>query len=97
MRTLKASYTRTVRTDANHRLIVTGPYRWVRHPGYAGSLLIWTGFALPRAACRRWRWSRLLGRVYRRRVNAEEELLHRELSGYTAYSQRTKKLVPSVW
>lgn len=38
----------------------------------------------------------LLGRAYRRRVNAEEELLHRELPDYTAYSQ-PNKLVPLIW
>ena len=98
MRTLGASYTRTLRTDAEQRVVTTGPYRWVRHPGYTGSLLIWTGFAVT---------SRsmpvigvvvgLLGRVYQRRVRAEEQLLHRELPGYTAYSQHTKTLVPLIW
>ena len=33
---------RAVRSTSSTR----GPYRFVRHPGYAGSLLIWTGFAL---------------------------------------------------
>jgi len=98
MRTLGASYTRTLRTDAEQRVVTTGPYRWVRHPGYTGSLLIWTGFAVT---------SRsmpvigvvvgLLGRVYQRRVRAEEQLLHRELPGYTAYCQHTKTLVPLIW
>lgn len=98
MRTLGASYTRILRTDAKHRVVTTGPYRWVRHPGYTGSLLIWTGFALvsrsvPVIAV----VAALLGRAYRRRVDAEEELLHRELPGYTAYSQGIKKLVPFIW
>ncbi len=98
MRTLGASYTRTLRTGAEHRVVTTGPYRWARHPGYTGSLLIWAGFALasrsmPAIAI----VTALLGRAYQRRVNAEEELLYRELPGYTAYSQRTKKLVPFIW
>ena len=98
MRTLGASYTRTLRTDAQHRVVTAGPYRWVRHPGYTGSLLIWTGFSLasrsmPAIAV----VTALLGRAYQRRVNAEEELLHREVPGYTNYSQHTKKLVPYIW
>ena len=74
------------------------PIDVVRHPGYAGSLLIWTGFALT---------SRsfpvvevvggLLGLAYHRRVAAEEALLRRELPGYQAYSARTKRLIPFVW
>jgi protein-S-isoprenylcysteine O-methyltransferase len=70
----------------------------VRHPGYAGSLLTWTGFALtsgslPVVAA----VSVLLARAYQRRISAEEQLLCRELSAYLAYSDRTKKLVPFVW
>ncbi len=98
MRTLGASYTRTLRTDAEQHVVTTGPYRWVRHPGYTGSLLIWTGFAvasrsMPVIAA----VAGLLGRAYRRRVSAEEQLLHRELPGYTDYSQHTKILVPFIW
>jgi protein-S-isoprenylcysteine O-methyltransferase Ste14 len=39
----------------------------------------------------------LLGRAYRRRIVAEERLLQRDLPGYTAYSHRTKKLIPLLW
>ena len=46
MRTLGASYSRTLRTEWEQPLVEDGPYRLVRHPGYAGSLLTWIGFAL---------------------------------------------------
>jgi hypothetical protein len=46
MRTLGASYTRTLRTGEDQRVVDEGPYRLIRHPGYAGSLLTWSGFAL---------------------------------------------------
>jgi protein-S-isoprenylcysteine O-methyltransferase Ste14 len=98
MRTLGDSYTRTLRVKGAQQVVDTGPYRFVRHPGYAGSLLIWTGFALT---------SRsfpvvevvggLLGLAYHRRVAAEEALLRRDLPGYQAYSKRTKRLIPFVW
>jgi protein-S-isoprenylcysteine O-methyltransferase Ste14 len=39
----------------------------------------------------------LLSWAYQRRITAEEELLRRELPGYTAYSDHTKKLIPLVW
>jgi Isoprenylcysteine carboxyl methyltransferase (ICMT) family len=35
MRTLGASYTRTLRVDGAQRVVDRGPYRFVRHPGYA--------------------------------------------------------------
>ena len=92
------SYTRTLRTEGEQRVVDTGPYRLVRHPGYAGSLLTWNGFALTTR-------SRpviavvgvLLGRAYDQRIAAEEALLQRDLPDYVAYSHRTNKLVPFVW
>lgn len=35
--------------------------------------------------------------VYRRRVLAEELLLRRDLPGYVAYSEHSKRLIPYVW
>jgi len=98
MRALGASYTRTLRTADEQRVVDSGPYRRVRHPGYLGSLLTWTGFALtsrslPTVAA----ITGLLGIAYRRRISAEEELLRRDLPGYEEYCERTRRLVPLVW
>ena len=99
MQTLGASYTRTLRTEENEQALVqTGPYRLLRHPGYLGSLLTWIGFSftslsLPTVAL----VSGLLGAAYARRINAEEELLRRDLSDYEEYSSRTFRLIPFVW
>jgi len=98
MRTLGASYSRTLRTTAAQPVVDRGPYRWVRHPGYLGSVLTWTGFALtsqnlPTVVS----ITGLLAGAYHRRIAAEEDLLTRELPGYLEYSRGTKKLVPFVW
>ena len=98
MLTLGDSYTRTLRAETDQTVIDSGPYRLVRHPGYAGSLLMWTGFALtsrsvPVIAA----VGALLGTAYRRRIDAEEALLSRELPGYAAYCGRTRRLIPFVW
>ena len=79
-------------------VVESGPYRFVRHPGYAGSLLIWTGFgvcsgSLPAIGL----VASLLGPAYWLRISAEEKLLQQNLPGYIAYSQRTKRLLPGVW
>jgi protein-S-isoprenylcysteine O-methyltransferase Ste14 len=98
MRTLGRSYTRTLRIADAQRVVDTGPYAWVRHPGYAGSLLVWTGFALTsRSAPVVVAVGTLLGIAYQRRIAAEEALLRRELPGYDAYRARTKRLIPLVW
>jgi protein-S-isoprenylcysteine O-methyltransferase Ste14 len=98
MRTLGRSYTRTLRTEGAQRVVEAGPYRLIRHPGYAGSLLIWLGFALTsRSLLVLEVVGGLVGGAYHRRVAAEEALLGRDLSGYEAYARRTKRLIPFVW
>jgi protein-S-isoprenylcysteine O-methyltransferase len=98
MRTLGVSYTRTLRVGGAQQVVDRGPYRFVRHPGYAGSLLIWTGFALTsRSFMVVEVVGGLLSVAYHRRVGAEEALLRRELRGYEAYGKRTKRLIPFVW
>jgi protein-S-isoprenylcysteine O-methyltransferase Ste14 len=44
--TLRERYTRTLRVDDEQRIERSGPYRFVRHPGYLGSLLCLNGIAL---------------------------------------------------
>lgn len=39
-------YTRTIRITHSHRLVMTGPYKYIRHPGYLGVLLIFIGAGL---------------------------------------------------
>jgi protein-S-isoprenylcysteine O-methyltransferase Ste14 len=43
---LRERYTRTLLLHAGHRIERRGPYRFVRHPGYLGSLLCLNGIAL---------------------------------------------------
>jgi len=98
MRTLGAFYTRTLRTAQHQHLVETGPYRMIRHPGYAGALLVWTGLALTsRSALAAVLVPVLMGRAYQRRITAEEELLGRALPDYSDYSRRTRKLIPYIW
>ncbi len=99
MRALGASYTRTLRVENGQQTLVdSGPYRWVRHPGYLGSLLTWVGFALTSGSAPVLALiAGLIGGVYRRRIVAEEQLLQRDLSGYATYSEQTSKLIPFVW
>jgi protein-S-isoprenylcysteine O-methyltransferase Ste14 len=99
MRALGKSYTRTLRTeDGGQMLVNSGPYRLIRHPGYLGSLLTWSGFALTsRNASVVALIPGLLGAAYFRRIAAEEELLRHALPGYATYRERTKRLIPFVW
>jgi protein-S-isoprenylcysteine O-methyltransferase Ste14 len=98
MRTLGAFYSRTLRTEEDQKVVDTGPYRLVRHPGYLGSVMIWTGFALSSGSLPVVAGvTGVVGRAYGHRIDAEEQLLGRELPGYDDYSQRTWKLIPLIW
>ncbi len=98
MQTLSEAYSRTLRVTEEQITIDRGPYRSVRHPGYLGSLLVWTGFALTSGSPTVLAWVEgLLVPCYARRMAAEEQLLERHLVGYRDYQARTKKLVPGLW
>jgi protein-S-isoprenylcysteine O-methyltransferase Ste14 len=98
MHTLGTFYTRTLRTEDDQHVVDTGAYRFVRHPGYAGSLLTWAGLGLAsRSMPVIVAVAALLGRAYQRRIGAEEELLRGELPGYAEYCRSTKRLIPFVW
>jgi protein-S-isoprenylcysteine O-methyltransferase Ste14 len=98
-RVLGASYTRTLRVAAAQRLVRAGPYRVVRHPGYTGSILMWTGAAIASGD--------VLGvvvivivtvRAYVLRVRAEDRMLATRFgSEYDEYARRVRRLVPFVF
>jgi protein-S-isoprenylcysteine O-methyltransferase len=98
MQTLAASSTRTLRVTNEQQVNDRGPYKRVRHPDYAGSLLVWSGFSLasgsPAVVAS---VAALIGPAYVHRIAAEERLLGVQLLGYDAYRARTARLVPRAW
>lgn len=97
--TLGRYFTFTVQTSADQPVISTGPYRFVRHPSYAGILLavVGVGFSFDN-------WASLVilivattcGLIYR--ITIEERALSEDLGGrYQSYAAGRKRLVPFVW
>ena len=87
-----------VQSDRGHRVIDTGPYAIVRHPGYVGMLL---GMPISGLALGSW-IAALIGAVVSlltlRRVAVEDAFLTRNLDGYAVYADRVKyRLIPGVW
>jgi protein-S-isoprenylcysteine O-methyltransferase len=92
-------FTVNVAIAANHRLIDTGPYRFVRHPSYTGALMAFLGLALCLA-----NWASLavmlvpVFLVFLRRMHVEEGALLQALGDqYRDYMRRTKRLIPAVY
>ena len=85
-------------SQRGHKLASSGPYRFVRHPGYAGFIISWLGAPL------------LLGSLWAlvpsfigswltvMRTATEDRILHQELPGYGEYAQLVRfRLLPGVW
>jgi protein-S-isoprenylcysteine O-methyltransferase Ste14 len=87
-----------VQSDRGHRVIDTGPYAVVRHPGYAGLLL---GMPLSGVALGSWVGAALgavLSLLILRRVVFEDGFLRKNLNGYARYADRVRyRVIPHVW
>lgn len=82
---------------SNARLITRGPYRWIRHPMYAGVLLATLALVVNTwTASRAVVWLILLGDLLLK-LEYEESLLNRRFSEYAKYRQRTRRLIPFVY
>ena len=87
-----------IQTDREHSVITNGPYAYVRHPGYAGSLLAF--IALPVALGSVWALVPALAglSLWVVRTYLEDQTLHKELDGYSQYASRVPwRLVPGIW
>jgi len=87
-----------IQEERGHRLITAGPYRFVRHPGYAGMLLSFPGSGLVLGS-----WWSLLPLIpvvvlILRRTILEDHYLRKHLEGYVGYAERVRyRLLPGVW
>jgi protein-S-isoprenylcysteine O-methyltransferase Ste14 len=97
--TLGRYFTFTVMTSADQPVITSGPYRFVRHPGYTGVLLIVIGAGLVNGnwlGTVGWTLLVLLPLLYR--IHVEENALLIALGDrYGAYAARHKRLLPLIW
>ena len=87
-----------IQKDKNHKVISTGPYKIVRHPGYLGMLL--GSIALPFAFGSVLAFIPLFIMIILIFVRTyyEDSTLQKELAGYSDYCKEVKyKLIPFIW
>ena len=89
---------RTIQVEAGQKVISSGPYRFVRHPLYLSSLIMWLSTPLALGSYLAWPAFVLLIPFYVFRLLNEEKTLRQELPGYPEYCLRTRfRLVPFIW
>ena len=93
-----ASSESRIQSERGQQVIASGPYRFVRHPMYLVSLVIWPITPL---ILESW-WGMIPGAITALimviRTAYEDRMLHEELPGYAEYAQQTRyKLIPGIW
>lgn len=89
---------RTIEVQENQKVIDTGLYGIVRHPMYSATLLLFLSMPLVLGSL----YSFIIFLAYpfiiAKRIKGEEELLEKELDGYSEYKKKVKfRLIPFIW
>jgi protein-S-isoprenylcysteine O-methyltransferase Ste14 len=92
------SATAHVQEDRGHHVVARGPYRFIRHPMYAGLCLLGLGVPL---ALGSW-WALIPGGLFALtfvyRTGQEDRFLSASLPGYREYARTTRfRLIPGIW
>jgi protein-S-isoprenylcysteine O-methyltransferase len=92
-------FTVDVAIHSGHRVIESGPYRFIRHPSYTGALLAFLGLGLSMG---NW-WSLTIFTLptflaFLVRIEVEERALANAMGEqYRSYQKRTKRLIPFIY
>jgi protein-S-isoprenylcysteine O-methyltransferase Ste14 len=93
--TLGANWSSEVAFKLGHELVKTGPYRFVRHPIYAGLLLMCLGTAVEVGQLHTWLGLPLLCAGFWIKLKQEEAVMQQHFPDeYQAYQKRVRALVP---
>lgn len=87
-----------IQTERGHKVIDTGPYAIVRHPGYVGGFFTAMGMALSLGSLWALIPAGLASLLLILRTQWEDQTLQAELPGYKDYTQQVRyRLIPGVW
>ena len=87
-----------VQSERAHTVASGGPYRWVRHPGYAGSILFELALPFLLASWPAMLLSLLDIGLFVLRTFLEDRMLLQELDGYADYAANVRyRLLPGIW
>ena len=87
-----------IQDDRGHQVVTTGPYRYVRHPMYVGTVFF--GLCIPLFLGSWWTFipCGLIVVIFIVRTALEDKTLQEELPGYAEYAERVRyRLLPGIW
>jgi len=87
-----------IQEDRDHEVVSTGPYKFVRHPGYLSGILWMSSIPLIIGSLYTLIPLTLYSAMMILRTHLEDRTLRDELPGYAEYAERVRfKLIPWVW
>lgn len=87
-----------IQKEKNHKVINTGPYRIVRHPGYLGMLLGSISLPLAFGSVLAFIPLIIMIALVLIRTYFEDSTLQKELTGYSEYCKEVRyRLIPFIW
>ena len=97
IQTLGQFYSHRVRTLSQHQIVISGPYKFIRHPAYLGMIVANIGIS---AYFFNWAtisvFLLILVPAIILRIAIEEKTLFK-IEGYTKFAQKRKRLIPAIW
>lgn len=92
------SATVRIQKDRNHQVVTTGPYRYVRHPGYVGGIIAMLMTPLALGSWVALIPSFVVASGFVLRTSLEDKVLQEELGGYKDYAKNIRyRLFPMIW
>jgi len=93
-----AYLSRTIKVEENQKVVDTGLYGIVRHPMYAITILLFLSMPLVLGSIISFIIFLVYPFIIAKRIKNEEEVLERELKGYSEYKKKVKyKVIPFIW
>lgn len=93
-----AYLSRTIEVQENQKVVDTGLYGIVRHPMYAVTILLFLSMPLVLGSLISFVIFLAYPFIIAKRIKNEEEVLEKDLQGYTEYKKKVKyKMIPFVW
>ena len=89
---------RTIEVQENQKVVDTGLYGIVRHPMYAVTILLFLTMPLILGSLISFFIFLIYPIIIIKRIKNEEEVLEKNLNGYSEYKQKVKyRIIPFVW